>query len=179
MYFLIFVFFALAVPTNIIAAHYTKKKAEISLPNPYSPLPDIIHSTFPPIPTLSPDYFLLCCICFALHNYKYLVDIQIHSLCTGACLLIRSVSVCLTITPTCMPKSLTSNTYSKLFVSTHDLMFSGHSLVFIAIGYVLNNIFVQLLGPLLLVISRQHYTIDVCVSALVYQVVLTWILSLA
>ena len=58
--------------------------------------------------------------------------------------------------------------YEEMFLSTHDLMFSGHSLFFIGIGNMLNNNFIKISGPLLLVVSRQHYTIDVCVSGLVY-----------
>ena len=68
-----------------------------------------------------------------------------------------------------MPKpDQNQNLYTQFFVSTHDLMFSGHSLFFIAIGSMLNNFFIQIIGPFLLVISRQHYTIDVCVSGLIY-----------
>jgi hypothetical protein len=61
-----------------------------------------------------------------------------------------------------------STIYSKLFLSTHDLMFSGHAIIFIGIGQIWNNITIQVVGPLLLVLARQHYTIDVCVSGLVY-----------
>ena len=49
-----------------------------------------------------------------------------------------------------------------------DLMFSGHSLFFIASGNMLNNNYIKILGPFLLVVARYHYTIDVCVSGLVY-----------
>ena len=69
-----------------------------------------------------------------------------------------------------MPKPIpNSSIYTKIFVSTHDLMFSGHSLFFIPIGNMLNNFFIQIAGPFLLIISRQHYTIDVCVSGLIFS----------
>ena len=71
--------------------------------------------------------------------------------------------------PTCMPKpNKTENIYTKWFISTHDLMFSGHSIIFISIGNMLNNNFIKIVGPFLLVVARYHYTIDVCVSGLVY-----------
>ena len=56
-----------------------------------------------------------------------------------------------------MPKPIkTGNIYTKLFLSTHDLMFSGHSLFFISIGNMLNSHFIKVFGPFLLVIARQH-----------------------
>jgi len=58
--------------------------------------------------------------------------------------------------------------YESFFLSTHDLMFSGHSLFFIGIGNMLNIFLINYIGPFLLIISRQHYTIDVIVSGLVY-----------
>ena len=65
----------------------------------------------------------------------------------------------------------TKNIYKNIFHSTHDLMFSGHTLFFIAIGNILNSLFIQFFGPFLLVIARQHYTIDIFVSFLVYYYV--------
>ena len=154
---------------NSISSVYVRKRAELLLQNPYSPLPDLIHNNFPKIYKLTPDYFLLLCLSLAIFNYSSLINIEKNTLCVGICLIIRSFSVLLTIMPTCMPKpDQNQNLYTQFFVSTHDLMFSGHSLFFIAIGSMLNNFFIQIIGPFLLVISRQHYTIDVCVSGLIY-----------
>ena len=33
---------------------------------------------------------------------------------------------------------------------------------------MLNNFYVPIFGSLLLILARQHYTIDICVSGLVY-----------
>lgn len=154
---------------NTISSVYVCKRAESLLVNPYLPLPDLIHSYFPKINTLIPDYFLFVCICVAIFYYSTLLYIEKNILCVGICTIIRSFSVFLTIMPTCMPKpKKNKNIYTKIFLSTHDLMFSGHTLFFIAIGNMLNNFFIQIFGPFLLVISRQHYTIDVCVSGLIY-----------
>ena len=156
---------------NAISSVYVQKRAESLLINPYHPLPDLIHSNFPKINTLIPDYFLLLCISVSAFHYSSLVNVERNILCLGICSIIRSFSVFLTILPTCMPKpnpNLSTNIYKRFFLSTHDLMFSGHTLFFIAIGNIVNNFYIQIVGPFLLIISRQHYTIDVIVSGLVY-----------
>ena len=156
---------------NIIAVPQVRKRAELLLRYPYSPLPDIIHINFPRIPHFIPDYFLWLCGCVAIFNYNYLIFIEKNLLCLGFCTIIRSFSMFLTIMPTCMPmpfNEVNTTYYYKWFLSTHDLMFSGHSLIFIFIGNILNNNFIKITGPLVLVMARYHYTIDVCVSGLVY-----------
>ena len=160
---------------SVVSIH---KRAELLLLNPYTPLPDLFHIHFPTIPILFPDYFLFCCICITISNYPNLNDIEKNLLCLGICIIIRSFSVFLTIMPTCIPKpNNMSNVYKDIFLSTHDLMFSGHSLFFITIGNMLNNNFIMYFGPFLLIIARQHYTIDVCVSGLVYFLVYSKISS--
>ena len=158
---------------NILASIHVRKKAELLLENPYLALPDIIHNNFPSIPLFIPDYFLLSCCCIAFFYYKYLIFIEKNILCLGLCTIIRSFSVPLTIMPTCVPKvsDERENIYTKFFLSTHDLMFSGHTLFFIFFGNILNINFIKFFGPFLLVIARYHYTIDVCVSGLVYYFV--------
>ena len=161
---------------NTISSVYVKRRAESLLINPYSPLPDLIHSIFPKINTLAPDYFLLFCFSLAVFHYSSLLNIERNILCVGICTIVRSFSVFLTILPTCIPKpNLNSNPniYERLFVSTHDLMFSGHTLFFIVIGNLMNNFYIQIVGPFLLIISRQHYTIDVIASGLVYFYIYT------
>ena len=154
---------------NGISAFYVRKRAELLLKNPYTPLPDIIQNTFPKIYMFTPDYFLLTCILYSIIYYKNLIEIEKNILCIGICTIIRSFSVFITLMPTCMPKpQKTNNIYKKIFLSTHDLMFSGHTLFFIGIGNMLDNFYIKYTGPLLLIIARQHYTIDILVSFLVY-----------
>jgi hypothetical protein len=161
--------FLLGICLNKMSSIQVRKKAELLLKNPYVPLPDLLHSYFPKIPVLVPDYFLFICSCAAIFHYHSLFHIEKNLLCAGLCTIIRSFSVLLTVMPTCMPKpNKTKSIYAKIFLSTHDLMFSGHSIFFIAIGNMLNSLFIKFFGPFLLVIARQHYTIDVCVSGLVY-----------
>jgi hypothetical protein len=157
---------------NIISSNSVKNKAELMLTEPYKPLPDIIHYNFPKINTIVPDYFLLSCMSLIIYYNNNLNKFEKHLLCIGLCTIIRSFSICLTIFPTCMPKLKDNNSYyQSIFHSSHDLMFSGHTLFFIAIGQVLDNYTIQIIGPLLLVLARQHYTIDICVSGLVYYFV--------
>ena len=155
---------------NMLTVSNVRKRAELLLTNPYVPLPDIIHNNVPKIPIFIPDYFLWLCGGVFFYNYNSLLHVEKNVLCLGLCTIIRSFSVFLTVLPSCMskPDDKIESIYRKLFVSTHDLMFSGHSLFFISIGNMLNNDFIKITGPLLLVIARYHYTIDVCVSGLVY-----------
>jgi hypothetical protein len=62
--------------------------------------------------------------------------------------------------------------YKKLFLSTHDLMFSGHTCIFMFFGKIIGGhigIIIGYLTPVLLVMARQHYTIDILVSMIVYN----------
>lgn len=155
---------------NLIAGNYVRKRAENRLAHPYTPLPDLLHDCFPKnkfIPVFLPDYFLLLCIAVVVYYRSSLVEFEKNVLTIGLCSIIRSFSICFTTMPTCMPAS------NKWFHGSHDLMFSGHSLFFIGIGNMLNSSTIPVLGPFLLVVARQHYTIDVCVSALVYFAVYT------
>ena len=157
---------------NVLSSIYVRKQALKLLPSPYLSLPDLLHNTFPSPPTLVPDYFLMFCTLLTISYYESLLHFDHNFRCLALCILLRSFSVCLTIMPTCMPKPTINNSiYHQLFLSTHDLMFSGHSIFFIFYGNILNNPLITFLGPFLLVISKQHYTIDVCVSGLVYSYV--------
>ena len=72
-----------------------------------------------------------------------------------------------------MPKQNIKMTYyAKIFLSTHDLMYSGHTCIFSFLGKIIGGyigILVQFIFPILLVMSRQHYTIDILVSVLMYN----------
>lgn len=160
---------------NAISSEYVKQRAIKLLKNPYTPLPDIIHYYTPHINLIIPDIFLLCSTMFALYNYKTLINVKKILLCLGICTICRAITLNLTIMPTCMSESKDKdkdNFYSRYFHSTHDLMFSGHTLFFIAISDLLSIMPIKIIGSILLIMSRQHYTIDVLVSWLVYYNVL-------
>ena len=167
---ILFLLFLLIVILNIKSSIKARERAEKLLSTPYTPLPDIIHINFPKTPVKTPDYFLFICICIALLNYDKLENFNKNVLTIIICLFIRTFSIHLTLLPTCMSKPSNSirNIYEECFLSTHDLMFSGHTLFFICIGNMIDSNFIKFFGPFLSIISRQHYTIDVCVSGLVY-----------
>lgn len=137
---------------NTISSFYVKKRAEKLLNQPYVPLPDILHSILPKINTLIPDYFLFFCICL-IFNKSILNNFENNLLILGLCLILRSFTVFITIMPTCMPKPDTNNIYSSLFVSTHDLMFSGHTIFFICVANIIDNLSIKIIGPLLLIMA--------------------------
>jgi len=153
---------------NIISARYAQSNAENNLKNPYIALPDIIHHYTPKIHHLVPDLFLLCCFILLILNYPKIHHVNAILLCVSWCFIIRSLTMHMTIMPTCMKKTKSNTIYEKLFISTHDLMFSGHTIFFLAIAGMLKNIWIAIIGSLLLIIARQHYTIDVFVSWVVY-----------
>ena len=149
-----------------------RNKIVLLFKNSYDSLPDIIHDNFPKINALIPDIFLLICIFALALKWPLLLNAEHNTLCLGICTILRSYIVQITIIPTCISKlKPTTNIYINRLISIFDLMFSGHTLFFIAIGNMLNNWLIPILGPFLLIIARQHYTIDVFMSGLVYNYV--------
>ena len=162
---------------NALMSPLVNTKAKKRLLYPFRPLPDSIHDLVPPIPLFSPDIFLAMSLCYGLILGKT-NEFEKNILCMGHCSIIRSLTVGQTIMPSCMPYYnifMNQSLYATYFLSTHDLMFSGHTILFIGIGNIINSNIIIILGPLLSICSRQHYTIDVCVSYLVYYTVYTFI----
>lgn len=158
---------------NFMSAMFTQLAAIRLMDHPYGALPDLIHLTTPVINMYIPDYFLGISALYALICYNDLEHIEKNLSVLVFCIFMRSISMFLTMMPSCMPYSepIQRSYYGSLFHTTHDLMFSGHSLCFLFIGNITNTPIIYFVGPFLLIISRQHYTIDVCVSALVYNYV--------
>lgn len=161
---------AVGVVLNIASAQWAGRRAHKELGKRVaSALPDILHMTFPIIPFSSPDVFLF--VSFAALIFSDVYENAAHMWALQTSVYVRAATMHLTLMPTCVPKasSASSGLYAKFFHSTHDLMFSGHTLCFLYIGGCLQAPFVSVCGPLMLVAARQHYTIDVCVAALVYH----------
>ena len=95
---------------------------------------------------------------------------------------IRPFFCCLTILPACMPKPEGERSlYDTLCLSTHDLMFSGHTCLFIFMGKIINGYTGYIIGyllPFTLIMSKIHYSIDVFVSMFVYNYIDLFITSL-
>jgi len=156
---------------NYLASGFASKRAKRI---PDQPLPDILHEILPRLNNHIPDHLLLLCVIY-IFMYRFPVSSSnIIRLLT--CLTVRPIFICLTSFPTCyhpvVEKEKTKSIYSKLFLSQHDLMFSGHTCWFIFFGHVIKGMLgkvVQFLFPLTLVAARYHYTIDVVVAMLVYS----------
>ena len=176
MYYYEFFLAVLVIFSNKLAAIYSKNRAEKRLKNPYESLPDLLHEYLPKTHLHTPDYVLLCVICYSMSKIKKFNVFTFHSLMYS--LLTRPFFVCVTTLPTCVPKPIKKQSlYSKYFISTHDLMYSGHTSIFIFLGSILGGKLgwiIKYLFPILLITSRQHYTIDILVSHLIFLVYNKW-----
>ena len=88
------------------------------------------------------------------------------------CLTLRPIFICVTTFPSCVEMTDSKSMYSKLFLSTHDLMFSGHTCIFTFCGFVIGGpmgFVIKFLFPISLIAARQHYTIDVIVAMFIYR----------
>jgi len=178
-----FIYLLLCIVLNYIAAKRVKKIAENRLDYPYKPLPDIVHDCeyLPEINTHIPDYILGITGVITIIKYIYLPsDVYLNFQTLIYSLLLRSISTSLTVIPTCLSRPVSKNIYSELFTSTHDLIFSGHTIVFIFLGRILNegteniylyilSLLVQICLPFTLILARQHYSFDVLYSMIVYN----------
>lgn len=171
---------------NYISSLICKKNAEKYLENPYTPIYDIIHNNVPKIGIHTPEYLLLVSFVSAIIKQFFSPgsdeQLQINISAVGYSLVLRSITTISTIMPTCMPRPPSSQSYyKKIFLSTHDLMYSGHTIIFIFLGTMVDadyctNMFlysysrmIQFVFPISLILSRQHYTNDVIVSIVVYN----------
>ena len=77
------------------------------------------------------------------------------------------------------PSNLLTKTYYLFFHGTHDLMFSGHMTIALLLRYFVNNLnidtyvidYLCILVGCTLVQARQHYTIDVIVSIILFELI--------
>jgi len=177
-----YIFFTLIILIlNRLAGFYANIRGEKLLKEPYQKLPDIIQDNIPQINMNIPDYVLCTCIIYSIFYsifYRIFYNNNNLYICYETLLLslaIRPIFVLVTTLPTCMPKpriNIEESFYNKFFNSTHDLMFSGHTLVFMFCGKIIGGyigFIFQYIYPILLIVSRQHYTIDVLVSFVVYN----------
>ena len=175
----------LLICLNRLAANYTKNQAEKYLDNAYSPLPDIIQENFPNLDIKTPDKLLFVMIFYTIITVLWnrdfiLLNNQLFILLST--FTIRPFFCCLTILPACMPKPEGERSlYDTLCLSTHDLMFSGHTCLFIFMGKIINGYTGYIIGyilPFTLIMSKIHYSIDVFVSMFVYNYIDLFITSL-
>jgi len=172
MNLLIYIFLTFSVIIlNRLGGIYANKRGEKLLDQPYKKLPDIIQDYLPSISMNKPDYLLVATI---LYSITYIDnDLYIYYNTLLLSLTVRPIFVCITTLPTCMPKPKSnSSLYNNFINSTHDLMFSGHTCIFSFCGKLVGGnigFIFQYLFPISLIMSRQHYTIDVLVAITVYN----------
>lgn len=178
MYWLQGVIIPVSFILNYIISTYAKEKALKHFIHPYSSLYDIIQVHTEPMYYHIPDIILLVLLSWMIicNAFLYVEDIAENLWCFSLSFILRSLFTQLTIFPSCVP-SLEPTKYLKpeLFCGTHDLMFSGHTTFFMFYGSliecVIPRVIIKYVLPFLLVTSRQHYTIDVIVSMLVYNLI--------
>ena len=174
--FLYFYWILIVISMNKFAADFNKTRAEKYLPNPYLPLPDIIQEKLPSLNVKTPDKLLFISMFYTIYivtlNSKFNIFYEQLNILLYT-LTIRPVFCCLTILPACMPEPKEERSiYDKLFLSTHDLMYSGHTCIFICMGKIIDGYIgslIQYIFPITLVMAKIHYSIDIFVSMFVYN----------
>ena len=159
---------------NQLAALFAERRAKKELPMPYKALPDIIQENLPILYIHTPDYLLLYSLIFCfIYNYTFSIDYEIHIKSLLYSLTIRPIFICVTTLPSCMKtENIKKTWYTDMFICTHDLMFSGHTCVFIFCGKIIGGMigyFIQFILPVSLIMARQHYTIDVLTAMFIYN----------
>ena len=171
------VWFLFVIFINTLASIKAKQNAERYYEDAYVSLPDITHRNLPKIYPMFPDYLLLFLLINSIysvytnnHNNLYL---ELNSLLTS--LSIRPIFIISTTLPACIDRPNRNrivSLYERVFLSTHDLMFSGHTCMFIFYGKLLGGnigFISQYIFPITILMARQHYTMDVLVSYFVYN----------
>ncbi len=168
--------------------HQSAKKCQALavkyLEKPYTPLYDVVHHNTHAINFHFPDYLLaVSFVAAVVKNLILPVDYSVidkYSECLLHSFFLRAVMLQLTILPACREKQPHPKERSQVWFlldSTHDLMYSGHTTWFIFFGHLIidEHIGLHVLGlimqyvfPIFLILARQHYTIDVIVSMLVF-----------
>ena len=175
----------IALFISLDAARTCRETAETHLSRPYHPVYDVLHENTPRLPLYTPDYLILFSLlalvakCYVLDDPEFLYRAHDAGHTLSCALILRGLLARATIIPTCMPPPAKNRgMYARTFVSTHDLMYSGHTLVFLFLGRlieegpydepisIMTGLVVGYVFPISLILARQHYTMDVVVAFL-------------
>ena len=124
------------------------------------PLPDIVHQHTPVAPLWAPEVMLIVSTVMAVSEVTW-SEMHREARRLGLSFAMRAVTTQVTVIPTPVP------TGSYCF--GWDLFVSGHTLLFASASAVLQQMWPLVIGGAMLVVSRQHYTIDVVGGIMVYQ----------
>ena len=148
---------------NIAASWYAMRSALRDLQAPYGALPDILHGVLPEVSIYAPDAAVFLAMMSAVADADQAIVNRVL-----LSFMVRPLFVCSTRLPSPMKKGT--------YFHTHDLVFSGHTIIFLAAAHVLYGTrsiapaaVVGIVGPLLSIASKQHYTLDVLVAVAVWQ----------
>lgn len=148
---------------NLAASEYAMRNALQELSAPYAALPDVLHYVLPTVSVHAPDAAVALAVGLAVAATDEETVNRVL-----LCFLVRPLYVCSTRLPSPMKKGA--------YFHTHDLVFSGHTIVFLAAAHVLYtthstalSMIVGTIGPLLSIASKQHYTLDVLVAFAVWK----------
>ena len=148
---------------NIAASNYAMRSAHRDLRAPHEALPDILHGVLPEVSIYAPDVAVFMAMAFSVTVAGLAVVNRVI-----ICFMIRPLFVCSTRLPSPMKQGA--------YFHTHDLVFSGHTIMFLAASHALFETHslglaavVGVVGPLLSIASKQHYTLDVIVAVAVWQ----------
>ena len=175
MYFIYIPWILLVCYLQKLAVKYTEHKAENCLDEPYKPLPDFLHNNLPLLNIRIPDKLLLISAIYTIIDLLWYQNYLIFNKQLLLLLIVFSIRpffCCLTILPACLPENNNENYYDKIFLSTHDLMFSGHTCSFLFMGKIINGNIGYIIGyilPITLIMAKVHYSIDILVSIFVYN----------
>ena len=126
---------------------------------------DFGHYILPRTPYHLPDYilfFIFPVMVVSLISQDKCID-YFHRFLVG--FIFRSVCVSITVFPTCVP--FPYNNSNNLFLTKHDLIFSGHAFIFISMFFVFSCVWIHcvlILGIISTISSRQHYSIDTLIA---------------
>ena len=191
----VIVFHLACCSTNIISAHVCRARSKGLLKEPFYCLPDLGHELLPRLPHYMPDFLLvplmvltvLTCLVHLRTDENAVLLVTNGLLFAG-----RGFCSVLTTMPTCMPdtdspewkqKGELLKLYDFFLHSPYDLMYSGHTSIFLTcalawhryipitsvylqIGQLLSRI-AMVLGPITLVAARQHYSVDVVIALII------------
>ena len=154
-----------AAVLNHLASRATTARSLRMTGDRFAPLPDLGFDLLPALHVRLPDLalaFLLVWTTWVCVANK--INTTAHLFVLGATYTLRAFIVVLTIPPSPLDPSTSS------WVGTHDLMYSGHCLFYFTCLSLLGSPpWLYVVFALTLVASRQHYTVDVVMSWIVWR----------